>query len=419
MSFQPPSRSLTARDYQFIALVAVLFLALSVGLVIANRSLPRGGGEFLAHWAGARVFTFERIDPYSGEVPARVQQLVYDGTAGTGDEPYILDTPFHLLLLYYPFALLSDPQAARAIYTLFLELALAGLAILSLRLTGWETPRWFSILFFLFCIFNFYTFQAILEASPVLLLGFLYAGILFAYQTGQDELAGALMAASFYYWEVGLLFLLLVAWRTYKEGRTRILAGFVMFSFVLLALSFLTYPNWVIPYLRAGMNNLRADFGYSIFTVSNTLFPSVGRFLAWAIVAALIFLLGYEWNSLQNADDRRFYWAACLALACAPLLGFRTEMENLAVLVIPLALIFAILHDRWKRTGTVLIVLFLLLVMGLPWGLYFYALPFLSPLAGEITFLFLPLFTIVGLYWIRWWALRPPRVWADLAVRQS
>ncbi|MCQ3939039.1 MAG: hypothetical protein DPW18_18625 [Chloroflexi bacterium] len=415
MNFQPPSKSLTRRDYQFIALVSFLFLAVSTGLVFANLSLPRGGGDFLVHWAGARGFLFERVDPYSGEIPARVQQLVYEDSAGAGGEPYILDSPFHLLPFYYPFALLSDPQVARAIYAMLLEWALIGLALLSLRLTGWEAPRWFAVLFFLFCVLNFYTFRAVLEASPVLLLGLIYAGMLLAHQTGQDELLGALMAVSVYYWEVGLPFLLMVAWRSYNEGRVRVLAGFFMLSFVLLAVSFLTYPNWLIPYLRAGMNNLRADFGFSTFASLELILPSYGRILAWAVAVVLVAALGYEWNALQTADDRRFYWTACLALASAPLLGFRTEMEHLAVLVIPLALVFAIIYDRWKRAGAVFTVLLLLIVFGLPWAAYFLALP----RYGEMTFLFLPLFTVIGLYWIRWWALRPPRVWADLASQQA
>jgi hypothetical protein len=37
--------------------------------------------------------------------------------------------------------------------------------------------------------------------------------------------------------------------------------------------------------------------------------------------------------------------------------------------------------------------------------------------AQEIIFLFLPLSTLIGLYWIRWWAIRPPRILSDLVNR--
>jgi hypothetical protein len=419
MNFQPPSKSLTSRDYLFITLVVILFVAITIGLWFANASLLNGGGEFLRHWAGGRAFIFERIDPYSAYVPDVVQELVYEGKAGTGDDPYILDTPFHLLLLYFPFSLLSDPLLARAIYTLLLEWALFALAVLSLRLTDWSVPPWFAVLYFIFSVLNFYTFQAVFDASPVLLLGLFYAFIFFALRNEQDELVGALLALSLYFWEAGLPFLILVAWRCYRQGRMRVFAGFGMLSFILLAVSFLTYANWFIPYLRAGTNALRADFGFSILSVFGQLFPSFGGYLAWGIILLLVIALGYEWTSALNGDERRFYWAACLSLAAAPLLGFRTEYENLAVLVIPLALVFAIIHDRWNRIGAVLAFLFLMANFFIPWGLYFFPLPGFETISQEIIFLFLPVFTVLGLYWIRWWAIRPPRVWADSLTRSK
>ncbi|MBI5964482.1 MAG: hypothetical protein HY863_13475, partial [Chloroflexi bacterium] len=52
-----------------------------------------------------------------------------------------------------------------------------------------------------------------------------------------------------------------------------------------------------------------------------------------------------------------------------------------------------------------------------PWAIFSFALNRFGVVAQEITFLFLPLFTILGLYWIRWWAIRPPRIWTDLVPR--
>ena len=416
MTFQPPSRSLTPRDYQFIVLVVILFIIVSAALVSANLTL-KGGGDFYVHWVASHGFVFDHIDPYSGEVPARVQQLVYEGSAKAGDKPYILVAPFHILLLYFPFSLLSDSHLARAIYTLVLELALFALAILSLRLTDWEVPRVFAVLFVVFAVFNFYSFQGIYEASPVLILGFLYAEILFALRLEMDELAGALIAVSFYYWEVGAPFLFLIALRVYYEKRNRVFAGFFMLSLVLFILAFLAYPDWIIPFLRATANNLRVDFGFNIHNIFIHIWPSHGGTLAWIFIGALVLLLGFEWTVARRGDDRRFYWAACLSLAVAPLLGFRTEMANLSVLVIPLALIFAIVHERWRKIGSGLTFLLMLGVFTLPWLVYVFALDRFGTFAKDILFLFIPIFTVIGLYWIRWWAIRPPRVWSDLASR--
>jgi hypothetical protein len=419
VTFQPPSKSLTPRDYQFIALVIVVFLAICTGLVFANLMLKGGGGDFYVLWVGSRAFNTDKIEPYSGDVAARTQQLVYEDSAKAGDEPYILDTPFQILPLYFSFSLLSDPALARAIFTLILELALFALAILALRLAEWKTPRIFTILFVFFAVFNFYTFQAIYEASPVLLLGFLYAEILIALRIEMDELAGALIAVSLYHWEVGAPFLFLVFLRVYYEKRTRVFAGFFMLSFILFILSYIAYPNWIIPFLRAAANNLRADFGFNIHTIFIHLWPAQGRIAAWIFIIALFIILGYEWSSARSGRFayRRFYWASCLSLAVAPLLGFRTEMENLAVLVIPLALIFAVVHDRWHGFGGGLSILIMLLIFIIPWILYLFAVNRFGTIAREIIFLFLPLSTLIGLYWIRWWAIRPLRILSDFANR--
>jgi hypothetical protein len=90
-------------------------------------------------------------------------------------------------------------------------------------------------------------------------------------------------------------------------------------------------------------------------------------------------------------------------------------MEHLIVLVIPLALVFAVVHDRWRRYGNSLTFLLILVIFTVPWLLYFLPFTHSYKFASELTFLFLPLSTLIGLYWIRWWAIRPPRIHSDLA----
>lgn len=404
------------RDYQFIALILAGLSIIVVALVFANLSLT-GGGDFFVHWVGGRAFLLDKVEPYSWEVAVRTQIMVYGSRAAAGQEPYILDTPFHILPFYFPFSLLSDPRLARAIFTAILEVVLFGLVLLSLRLTEWKSSRLFSILFIFLGVFNFYSFQAVQEANPVLLLGLLYLGILFSLRANMDELAGALIALSIYYWEVGAPFLFLVVLRVAHEKRKGVLPGFLMVSFVLIAISLLLYPGWIIPCLRATVNNLRSDFGYNIHATLKDLWPAHGQALAWVVISVFAIILAYEWHLARGADFRQFYWASCLTLAVTPLLGFRTEMEHLSILVIPLVLFFAVVHDRWHGMGDGLTIVLLLLILIVPWILYYFARGRIGAMADGIVFLFLPTFTFLGLYWIRWWALHPPLTWLDQVKR--
>ena len=390
----------------------------STGLIKANLRLRGGGGDFFVHWMGIRAFAFETTEPYSGDVAASTQRLVYGRSARPGEEPFILDTPFHLLLLYFPFSLIPEAALARSIFTLVLELALCSLVIISLLISEQGVPRILFVIFVLVGLLSYYSFQAIFEANPVVLLGLLYGCILLSLRLGTDELTGAMIAVSLYYWEVGAPFLSLVLLRVYYEKRMRIYAGLFMVSFILLSISLLLYPDWLLPFLRATVNNLKFDFGYNIFTVLSHFWPGQGVTIAWFLIITLIILLGYEWNASRGSDFRRFYWAACITLSATHLLGFRSEMENLVVLVLPLALIFSSIYDRWGKTGKGLVATLMLLLNSIPWIIHLSAVDGFGKMTNDILFLFLPLVTLVGLYWIRWWLLKKPRTWVDLVNRQ-
>jgi hypothetical protein len=128
----------------------------------------------------------------------------------------------------------------------------------------------------------------------------------------------------------------------------------------------------------------------------------------------LVALLGYEWSKTREANFQHFIWTACVTLAIMPLLGFRAEMDQLIILTLPVMLIIVISRERWRKLGNGIAILLLLFFSGVPWLLFTKGAPQIIGLqANDALFLFLPLFTVIGLYWIRWWMLRPPRTWLD------
>ena len=294
------------------------------------------------------------------------------------------------------------------------QAALLGMIWASLRLTDWQPRPAFRAAFFLVSALSLYSLSGFLLGSPIFLLGLIYAGILLGLLLEMDELAGALMALVWYRWEVGLPFLFFILLRVYAQQRWRVLAGFGMVTGLLAVIAFFVYPGWLHAFLRAGVVILRADFGNSPGAILTRLWPDLGAAIGWAVTAIAVVLLILEWSGARRVEFRRFYWVACLTLALTPLVGFRTESANLVVLILPLALVFSVLRERWSA-GYWLASLVLLLVFLVPWGLFFG--PVLTcQIRADVIFLFLPLFTTIGLYWIRWWALRPPRTWLERAA---
>ncbi len=407
-------------SYNFFPLVLLASIGVLVvlTLIIFNIYTARllgGGGDFLLSWKAARAFLFERTDPYGGTVARFVQNAVYGRLAGAGENHYVLDLPFHLLLLYFPFGLLRDAVIARGVWLFLSEAALVTLAMLSLRLTDWRPRRFFLILFFLFVAFGFYSLDALLESTPVIFLGLIYAGILFSLRHDLDELTGALIALAFYQWEVGGLFLFFIIFKVIQERRRRVFAGFFMLTIPLLVISFFVYPGWLLPFARGAFADWRLAQGLSTGSVFSLWWPGLGNRLSWVLAGVLLAVLIAEWSAVRLSEFNRFHWTACLTLAITPLFGFRSELQNLIVLLPSLALIFAVTRERWK-IGYWLTVTLLVLAFGIPWVLV--ANRSISfQMRADLLFLFLPVFTVLGLYWIRWWAIRPPRTWFERATR--
>ncbi len=275
MEFQKKPR-LTPNEIRLLSLigfVAAIVLIVLIGVNIRLSRSVEGGGEFYSAWNGARMFLFSHINPYNLDVALQAQQLAYGHTGTSGQNPYYLTIPFFLLPIYFPFALISntlpalfpsnfvvDPSVVRGLWLILNESTLLMIAFLVLRLIEWPPHRIFLIAFFLLSIFSFYSVSALLDGTPAIFLCLLYIGILYALKNQQDELAGALLVLTLFRWEVGLLFLVLVIGRVYHEKRSRVFNGFGMLIVVLLIVSFLMNPGWVIPFLRSSLTDLRTNY---------------------------------------------------------------------------------------------------------------------------------------------------------------
>ncbi len=208
MAFQDIRKSrkwLSAEEIRLIVLFLVLLAALVALNLYLARILPAGEWLFL-RWSGARAFLFEQAEPYSRAVAERVQQIVYARIALTDEYRYVLNDPFFILLLYTPLALFPKFEIARAIWMLVAEVALVFVVVFSVRLSEWEPPRVLYLLLIVFGLFNFFSLNALITASPSVLLAFLYLGVLLALRSSSDELAGALLFLAAYQWEVSALF---------------------------------------------------------------------------------------------------------------------------------------------------------------------------------------------------------------------
>jgi hypothetical protein len=175
---------------------------------------------------------------------------------------------------------------------------------------------------------------------------------------------------------------------------------------ILTGLSFLLLPSWVLPFFGAVLGNWRSG----LMPSTNSLFvgwlPGIGQRLAQLLAVFALAIAMFEWRAVRRQDIRWLFWTACLTASLTPLLGFPYTPVWLVFTLPGVLLVVSVMSQRWGLLGftgafTVLIILF--------FGLWF------AQLNGLISvfILFYPLFLVLLLYWVRWGAVRPPRLWAD------
>jgi hypothetical protein len=415
MAFRDIRRSRRRLSAEEIRLFLLAFFLL-VGLLALNiylaRTLP-GGELFYQRWSGARAFLVEGIGPYSRAIAERVQQVAYGRTALASEYSYVLNDPFYIVLFYTPLALFSDFAVARGLWMLFSETALIGIVLYSLRIAEWEPPPWLFLCLVGLGVFGYFSLLAVVSGTPAILLTFLCLAILLSLRSFSDELAGALLFLVAYQWEVSALFFLFIMVFVLANHRWRVMAGFGMSLVVLLVISFLSYPGWGLPYIRAVLSDWYRSGGLTFGHIASLWLPKMDFPLYAWISAGLVVILFVEWLRSIRAHIRHVMWTASLSLAATPLLGFAIFPSSHVTLIPAFALILMLVWERWIRQRVWFTVIILLVTLLVPFGLYARMLTGSDRLAQDLLSVLPPIATILGLYWMRWWAVRSPRIWSD------
>lgn len=392
-----------------VVVLTLLVIAVLGGMVWGNTWYARqhrGETDFFVPWLAAQTFLRygdptlpDRVTPYSEVAAQRAQLLYYGRLAREGEAPLYLWLPMPAVLFYFPFALISDYALARGIWMTLNQVALIISALLVLKLIGWKL-RWFALfLALLFSVLWLFGWQGMLAASPVPLIFLAMVGSLLALRANQDELAGILFVFPALKWGIFTAFILFLLWWTIYHRRWRFLAGFGMMMGILLLISFLLLPGWFFPFLHGLSWHLQTLPPVSLKASLTNLFPLVGARLATLSMALFVLLLFFEWWDARRGEFRHLLWTSALMLVLAPLLNLPIGRSDFLAFLFPIFLFLGIVEERWPARGLknpAVIVLMLLLIAS--WRL-----------EAEGAIFLLAFSLLFGLYWVRWYAVRPPR----------
>jgi hypothetical protein len=399
--------------FWFIPLI--LLVGLLAGLTWVNHRFAEenpGGNDFLVHWVGTRALLIEGLSPYSDEIALRIQTLAYGRAARPGEHELRVAYPLYAEIFFAPFALIGDYPWARALWMTALEAALVGLALLSLRLTDWRPGVWFLPFFVLFALLWYHGLRPLINGNAVILVALLIAAVLASLQAGRDELAGILLAFATIKPQVALLPIVFVFWWVLTARRGRVIFWTFATLVLLTVVSMFFLPDWPLQ-------NLREVLRYPTYNPPGTpgaalafWLPASGQKLGWGLTAILILLLLAEWLATRRKEFRHLLWTASLTLMASQWIGIQTDPGNFVTLFLPLTLIWAVWMERWGRRGWAGVAASMLILFVGLWALFLKTVDSSGgqPQQHPIMFFPLPLFVLIGLYWVRWWAIRPARL---------
>lgn len=396
-----------SRPDLYFLIVVLIALIMMAGMTWVNYQFALnnpGGGALLPGWAGAKAWLELDISPYNPLAARTAHEIAYGGPAPSWKDQYLFVSPFYAVLVFGPFTGIEDFVLARAYWMTALEVSLVALTVFSLVITRWNPPKVLLGAFILFVLGGYPSLIPVVDGNVGVLVALLVVLGLFFVQNKQDGLAGIVLALATIKPQMVFLLILFVLLWAYSMRRLSILAGFGGAMLILVLWSNANQSGWILE----NLTQIAAFEVYGGPLWAGELFElwwgESGRLMGLYFTITLGLLLLREWILAWGKDVRWFLWVAGFTLVTTNLIGLQPATANYSVMTPVLAMIFSIWQQRWKQSGQWLVWVSLVGLGGGLWGLHYWLD---SPYRVEHISLYLvfPLFLLVMMYWVRYWAI--------------
>lgn len=402
------------RQSLLVAGLIIVVLIFLIGATLINYryvSTDQGDNAFLARWLGSRLFLLQGQSPYDEQTSREAQLLAYGRTAQPEEDPLYYLYPFYSFYLFAPFTFISRFNVARAIWMTVLETAAIFIVIFGISVSDWKIPRIYLIIVILSSLLWFYTVYPILDGNVAVLCVLLVVGAMLAIKSEQDVLAGLLLALSTIKPLMVILVILFILIWAVSNRRWMIVWSFLLSAVLLIASTVFLLPDWLMQNIRQIISYVEQTLLITPGFVLYDWLPGIGKQLGWLLTGVGVIILLLEWRAALGKGYRWFIWTANLTLVCTIIVGIPSSPVNFIMLLPSLILIFLTII-RWCGTiGRVLVILSIVSLLALFWGIYLH-----SGVKGfeigisPVYYLVLPVITLLGLYWVRWWAVHKQRI---------
>jgi len=399
----------------------IIFLLLAFaafgGLIWTNIQYAQqnpGGNDFIPRWIGTRLYIMEGQSPYSKATTLAIQQYIYNRPARAGEDQSYFVYPFYSFVVFIPFAVFENYAMARGVMMAVMEVALLAIAGLGINLARWKISPWMLGLMLLFAALWYHSLRPLINGNPAVLVALFIMVALWAIREQHDVLAGFMLVLATIKPQMVILLIPLILYWALTQRRFMLISAFFGIFTLVIAASLLLLPGWPLEFVRQIVVYPNYTLPGSPGAIFKAWLPGIGGQIGWVLTAVLGVLLVIEWIQVAGKDFRWFYWTACLTLVITNLIGIRTAVANYIALLPAVLLVFAIWVERWRLLGRFLTAFS---ILGLTVGLWWLFLSTLQigdqPVQHPVMFFPLPIFLLIGLYWVRFWATSSTRLLLD------
>ena len=397
---------------QYLALVVILVSIVGIGLL---GSFVMSRVPFVDHfalpWAAGRAWLLLGESPYE----VSVTELALDAIEESPYQAILPDSPAFTkplltLIFYLPFSLI--PYAvSRVIWMTLLSLCVGLIGYLSIRLAGWKVSTFAALGVLLVVVSWLPGVTAILSGHLApLIIALMMLGV-YLITDEQDTTAGFILALTISSFATsGLLLLLLLVW-SISTKRWSILAATLSGFVFLTVLSFLILPSWFMSWASVliGVVQEGAWFSTPLLQLAQLL-PGIASFLQIFLHALAGIYALYTLITTFGQTGRPFIYKISGFFIVAYLLHIQGSIIYLPLVIPAMLLVFRFWSERWGKLGQWVSWGVLVLVGAGSWIMIYPDVNFSEPVETPLLAIGYPLFVLLGIVWIRWWALSIPKL---------
>lgn len=350
------------------ALLASLYVALSVGIYSGLTQRAPGANDFYSRWAGARALFLDGQNPYTDQVTREIQIGMYSHPARSDEDQVAYAYPLYAAYLAAPLVVFPYPVAQAMWMALLVmgvvagALALAFVNHLTLSPMTLAALVLSSLLFYPSVRGIFLGQYALVSFSLLALAGLLVA-------TAHDSTAGIFLALSTVKPQPVILLVPVILFWASCNGRRQVVWSALLALALLVSSSFFLVPSWVGDFLGGLRKYAQYEpVGPPLETLFKLIAPGspVTPLLLAASATLLIGVAVFVWRN-RSQSWYQFQPTLGFAALVTTLIAGRIGTPDQMLLMIPWLTWLAAWGARQNRVRVVVSIVVLLL---LPWAIF-------------------------------------------------